>query len=209
MLSSTPGTGCFVQAPDESSKRILHSAVIQRFTDDKYTAELQEDAGMLESEQEIFVYYESKNEFMRQPARIEMITVTPSGCTFSFQFTGDAVSAESRQCYRVSTVLAAVTATFGGEKDCPVVDVIATGYGVVATKQYKAMDIVTTTLRFEDQTLSGQGRIQSVRDVGAGRIRYGLLCVNGKSPDETLFKGLQQISAAIQRQHLRHLSRAG
>lgn len=209
MLNTTPGTGCFVQAPDESNQRILQSAVVEECTNNTYTAELQEDAAPLESGQDIFVYYEFRNEFMRQPARIDLIADLPLGRTFSFQFTGDAVSAERRKCYRVSTVMATVTATFGGEDDCPVVDVSATGFAVIAAKRYKATDIVTATVRFESEMFSGQGRIESIRELEVGRIRYGLHCVDGKSTDETLRKGLQQISAAVQRQHLRRLSRAG
>lgn len=209
MLSTTPDTGCFVQVPDESSQRILHSAVVQGFTNNTYTAELQDDAAPLKSGQDIFVFYEFRNEFTRQPARIVVIADTPSGRTFSFQFTGDAVSGESRQCYRVSTVMAAATATFGGEENCPVVDVSATGFAVLAAEQYKARDIVETTIRFEGETFSGRGRIESARELGVGRIRYGLHCVDGKATGETLRKGLQQISAAVQRQHLRRLSRAG
>ena len=93
MLSTTPGTGCFVQVPGESSQRILHSAVVQGFANNTYTAELQEDAALLETGQDIFVYYESSGDFTRQPARIDLIADTPSGGTFSFRFTGDAVSA--------------------------------------------------------------------------------------------------------------------
>lgn len=209
MLSTTPGTGCFVQVPDDSSQRILHTAVVQGFANNTYTAELQEDAALLETGEDIFVYYESSGKFARQPARIDLIADTPSGRRFSFQFTGDAVSGETRQCYRVSTIVAAVTATFGGEENCPVVDVSATGFAVIAAEQYKATDIVEATIRFEGETFSGRGRIESAREVGAGRIRYGLHCVDGKATDETLRKGLQQISAAVQRQHLRRLSRAG
>ena len=209
MLSTTPGTGCFVQVPDESSQRILHSAVVQGFANNTYTAELQEDAALLETGQDIFVYYESSGKFARQPARIVVIVNTPSGRTFTFQFTGDAVSGETRQCYRVSTIMATVTATLGDEENCQVVDVSPTGFAVIAAEQYKTTDIVEATIRFEGETFSGRGRIESARELNAGRIRYGLHCVDGKSNDETLGKGLQQISAAVQRQHLRRLSRAG
>ena len=209
MLSTTPGTGCFVQVPDESSQRILHSVVVEGFTNNTYTAELQEDATLLESGQDIFIYYECRNEFTRQPARIHVIANRESGRAFTFQFTGDAVSAESRQCYRVSTVMAAVTATFGGEENRPVVDVSPTGFAVIAAEQYKAANIVNVTIRFEGETFSGQGRIESIRELSAGRIRYGLHCVDGKSTGEMLGKGLQQISTAVQRQHLHRLSRAG
>jgi hypothetical protein len=209
MLSTTPGTGCFVQIANESSQRILHSALVEECTDNTYTAELQEEAAQLKSGQDIFIYYELRNEFTRQPARIHIIANTPSGRTFTFQFTGDAVSAESRQVYRVSTVMAAVTATFGGEENCPVVDVSATGFAVIAARQYKATDIVTATVRFESEMFSGQGRIESIRELEVDRFRYGLHCVDGKSTNETLRKGLQQISATVQRQHLRRLARAG
>ena len=146
---------------------------------------------------------------MRQPARIDLIADTPSGRTFSFQFTGDAVSGETRQCYRVSTVMAAVTATFGGEENCPVVDVSPTGFAAIAAKQYKTTDVVNATVRFEGETYSGRGRIETARELGVARIRYGLHCVDGKATGETLLKGLQQISAAVQRQHLRRQARAG
>ena len=209
MLSTTPDTGFFVQVPDESVQRLLHSAVIQGFVNSTYTADLHEDAAPLESGQDIFVYYESNGKFKRQSARIVAIVDTPSGRTFSFRFTGDAVSGEGRRCYRVSTVMAVVTATLGDEENCPVVDVSATGFAVIAAEQYMVTDIIEVTIRFEGETFNGRGRIESARELGVGRTRYGLHCVDGKSTDETLSKGLQQISAAVQRQHLRRLSRAG
>ena len=89
------------------------------------------------------------------------------------------------------------------------VDVSATGFAVIAGKQYKACDIVEATIRFETETFSGRGRIESIRELSAGRFRYGLHCVDGTATDETLRKGLPQISAAVQRQHLRRLARAG
>ncbi|MEE8156269.1 MAG: PilZ domain-containing protein [Phycisphaerales bacterium] len=209
MLNTTPDTGFFVQVPDESSERILHSAVVQGFVNSTYTADLQEDVAPLESGQDIFVYYESSGKFMRQPARIDVIADTPSGCTFTFQFTGDTMSGEGRQCHRVSTVMAVVTATLGGKENFPVVDVSATGFAVIAAGRFMATEIVEATIRFEGETFSGRGRIETVRELGVGRFRYGLHCVDGKATGETLLKGLQQISAAVQRQHLRRLSRAG
>ena len=209
MLNTTPGTGCFVQVPDESSQRILQSAVVQDYKEKTYTAELREDAAMLESGQDIFVYYEFKNEFMRQPARIDVIADTPSGCTFSFQFTGDAVSAERRKCYRVSTVMAAITATFGDEENCAVLDVSATGLAVLGANQRKIGHVVETIVSCGDENFSGQGRIESIRESNCGRFRYGLHCVDARPGREALRIGLQKISAVVQREHLRRLSRAG
>ena len=208
MLSTTPDTGFFVQVPDESCPGILHSAVVQGFAASTYTADLHENAMPLESGQDIFVYYESSGKFTRQPARIDAIVDTPSGLTFSFRFTGDAMSGEGRRCYRVSTIMAAVTATLGDEENCSVVDVSVTGFAVIASGQFNVRDILEATIRFDHETFSGHGRIESARELSSGRSRYGLHCVDGKSINETLRKGLQQISATVQRQHLRRLSRA-
>ncbi len=208
MLSTTPDTGFFVQVPDESSQRILHSAVVQGFVSDTYTADLHEDAAPLESGQDIFVYYESSGKFKCQSARIVRVVDTPSGRTFSFQFAADAVSGEGRRCYRVSTVMAVVTATLGDEENCPVVDVSATGFAVIAAEQYMATDVIDVAVRFEGETFNGRGRIESAREIRVGRFRYGVQCVDGKVTAETLRKGLQHISATVQRQHLHRLSRA-
>lgn len=208
MLSSAPGTGFFIQIPDESNQRVLHSVVVQGFEENSYTAELQDVEMLLECSQDIFVYYEHKNEFMRQPACVDIIADTPSGRTFAFKFTGDAVSAERRQCYRVSTVMANVTAVFGDEKGCAVVDVSATGFALIAAKQYKASVIIATTVQFENEKLNGQVRIESVRELNDDQFRYGLHCLKSNTNDEMLLKGLQQISASVQRQHLLRMSRA-
>ena len=174
MLNTTPDTGFFVQIPDESGERILYTAVVQGFVKSTYTADLHEDATPLESGQDILVYYESSGKFMRQSARIVRVVDTPSGRTFSFQFAGDSVSGEGRRCYRVSTVMALVTATLEDEENCTVVDVSATGFAVIATEQYMATDIIDVTIRFEGATFNGRGRIESARELGAGRIRYGV-----------------------------------
>ena len=207
MLSSAPGTGFFIQIPDESNQRVLHSAVVQEFEEDTYTAELQEAEVLFEYRQDIFVYYEYKNESMRQPACIDNIPVSPFDVTFAFKFTGDAVSAERRQCFRVSTLRAEVTATFGGEEACTVIDVSATGLALTAAKLYKCMEIIDTTVLFEGEIFSGQVRVESVRKLNNDRFRYGLHCIKNFANNEKLLKGLQHISAAVQRQHLRRLSR--
>ncbi len=209
MLSSTRGMGFFVQIPDESKRRILHAALVEEVVESSYTARLKEDDVPLESGQNVSIFYELRGEFVRQPACTSALSHTESGISFVFQFTDKPVSAESRKCYRVSTVMAEVSATFGDEENCAVLDVSPTGFAVTAAKQHKVGAIVDAIVRFGDEKFSGQGRIESVRELSAGRIRYGLHCVDDKLTDDTLCKGLQQISAIVQRQHLRRLSRAG
>lgn len=210
MLSSTPGTGCFIQIPDESSNCILHPMKVQEFTENSYTAELQgaNDASLLEIEQDIFIYYEFKNEFMRQPARIDVIADISTGFTFAFQFTADAVSAERRQCYRVSTVMVEVNSAFGDESNCSVLDVSATGFAVLATRQYKVADIIAATIQFDGEAVKAECRIESIKKLDKAGFRYGVHCINSKSSGGRLLKELQYICATVQRQQLRRMSQA-
>ena len=209
MLSTTSGTGFFVQVPDESNERILHPALVEDFEGCSYTAQLKEDEAPLKGGQNVFIFYEFKGEFVRQPACMSALSHTQSGINFAFQFTGEPVSAERRQCYRVSTVMAAVTATIGDEENCAVVDVSATGFAVIAAKQRNIGDVVDTIVHSGNENFSGQGRIESVRESNCGRFRYGLHCVDAMSKGKALRIELQKISATVQRQHLRRLSRAG
>ena len=209
MLTTTPGTGFFVQIPDESNERILHPALVEDVEGCSYTAQLKEDEAPLKAGQNVFIFYEFKGEFVRQPACASALSHIQSGINFAFQFTGEPVSAERRQCYRVSTVMAAVTATIGDEENCAVLDVSATGFAVIAAKQRNIGDVVDTIVRSGDENFSGQGRIESVRESNCGRFRYGLHCVDAMPKGEALRIGLQKISAAVQRQHLRRLARAG
>lgn len=208
-LSKISGTGFYVQAlDDESSQQIRHSAIVLRYLNNKYLAELQEDTVTLESGQEIFVYYESGGKFKRQPARIVLIKYSLSGNTFTFQFTGDTESGESRLDYRVSTAIAQVNATFGGEENCQVLNVSASGLALIAAAYYEMEDIVDVIILFEDESFRGPVQIQRVRELSEGRFRYGMSYVEDKATGESLRKGLQQISSTVQRQHLRRIAKA-
>ena len=209
LLITTPGTGFFVQIPDGSNERILHAALLEDVEGSSYTAQVKEDEAPLKGGQSIFIFYELKGEFVRQPASTSALSHTPAGINFAFEFTGEPVSAERRQCYRVSTVLAAVTATFGDEENCAVLDVSATGFAVLAEKQRKVGDVVDTIVRSGNENFSGPVRIESVRESNCGRFRYGLHCLDAMSEGKALRNGLQKISATVQREHLRRLSRAG
>ena len=209
MLITTPGTGFFVQIPDGSSERVLHAALVEDVEESSYTALLKEDEAPLKSGQNVFIFYELKGDFVRQPACTRALSHTPSGINFAFEFTGEPVSAERRQCYRVSTVMAAVTATFGDEENCAVLDVSATGFAVLAAEQHMVSKVVDTIVCSANENFCGQVRIESVRESNCGRFRYGLHCVDAMSDGKALRNGLQEISAIVQREHLRRLSRAG
>ncbi|MHC4969996.1 MAG: hypothetical protein ACYTF4_15475, partial [Planctomycetota bacterium] len=78
-----------------------------------------------------------------------------------------------------------------------------------ATRRYEIGQVVSVTLRYEGGEYSGQARIQSVRQLDESRIRYGLHAIDDRTSGGDLRKGQQHISAAIEREQLRRLSRSG
>ena len=76
-----------------------------------FTVELEEADLFPESGQEVLIYYNRKREFVKHSARIGTLSQTEAdadGVTkvrVEFETFGLPVSAEGRQCYRVSTVV--------------------------------------------------------------------------------------------------------
>lgn len=221
--------GIFLRMPLESDKRILHPAVIKECREKVFTVEVDEPL-KLEAGDEILVYYEIKREFMQQPARVDAVLMsdpeaepddesagdaegesdreaeTPVKMMIGFETTGDPVSAESRQCYRVSTALAGLTTQLGNETGCQLLDVSASGFSVISSARHKLGSIVPAVLHHDGRTYKGKACVQSIRELEPDRIRYGLYCVENRSITGDLQKGMQTISMAVQRQQLRRLA---
>jgi hypothetical protein len=207
MLASE--TKIFLNIPNETKQRILHPATVKEANKRGYTAELEESDVALKAGQDLFIYFELKRRFVKQPARIDAVMQTAPLLVVGFQITGEAMSAESREWFRVSTVMAKLTASVGSESECRLLDVSTAGFAVEATARYEIGQVVPVTLRYQGSQFSGEARIQSVREMGKGRFRYGLHALEDKTSGGDLRKGQQHISAAIEREQLRRLSRSG
>ncbi|MHC5023997.1 MAG: hypothetical protein ACYTGG_08805 [Planctomycetota bacterium] len=209
--------GIFLRRPQESAKRILHPATVKEIRDKVYTVALEEPL-RIEAGDEILVYYEIKREFMQQPARVDaVLTAEPDAdgddtgggtpkMVIGLETTGEPVSAESRQCYRVSIVLSGLTVQLGSEEGCQLLDVSASGFSVIAAADYKIGKIVPAVLLHDGRSYKGKACVQGVCKLEPGRTRYGLYCVEDCSVSGDLLKGMQTISMAVQRQQLRRLA---
>lgn len=200
------GSGFFVQLPGNSKRRILHPAKLVGVKADVYTAEVEESELFIESGQEILVYYERSREFMQQAARIDTVDEADPNLIITLTTSGEPVSAESRQHYRVSAIMLGLSAQFGPESCCAVLDVSATGFSVIAAEQYSIGTLVNTSIEHEGQTCIGNVSVQSIRPLDKGWIRYGLHCADAKKSGDNLAKGLQQLSIKVQREQLRRLA---
>jgi hypothetical protein len=160
----TSETKMFFSIPSESRKLILHPATVREATESGHTAELEESNVPFEAGQDLFVYYERRRKFTKQAARIDAVMQNDPTLVVGFQLTGEPVSAESREWFRVSTVMSGLAADFGPETGCPLLDVSSVGFAVEATQTYKIGDVVTATLRIQDKQFSGKARVQGIRD---------------------------------------------
>jgi hypothetical protein len=199
----------YLNFPNESKTRILHPGTARETGERGYTAELEESDLAVAAGQDVFVYYEISRKLVKQAARIDAVMTNDPALTVGFQLTGDIVSAESREWYRVSTALVGLTADFGPERNCRLLDVSSVGFAVEATKQYDVGNTVPVTLHFEGEHFAGDARVQSIQELRGGQFRYGLHSLTYKSSGGDLRKGQQQISTAVERAQLRRLAGSG
>jgi hypothetical protein len=200
------GHTLYVKFPGNSSKRILHPCTVTQVSDSDSLTVLPEDQELnIEVGQEFLIYFETKRQFMQQPAKAEALLDIDSGTVVALQTIGEPVSAESRQCYRVNTVVSNLSVTFDGVENCSLRDVSVTGFAVISHKPYKAGQVIDAELLFEANRFTGQTSIQSVSVLPDGKTRYGVNCVKATGTD-TLANGVQKISMAVQRQQLSRLA---
>jgi hypothetical protein len=199
----------FFSLPEDSGKLVLHPATVKEPGEHGHTAELEEPDVPFDAGQDIFVYYELKRKFVKQAARIDAVLSTEPTLVVGFQITGEIVSAENREWFRVSTSLANLTMDFGDESGCPLLDVSSVGFAVEAVARYEIGQVVPATLRHEGKEYQGEARIQSIRELGDNRYRYGVHSIEDKASRGDLRKGQQLISAAIEREQLRRLAGSG
>ena len=213
------GDQFYVQMPTQSGERILHPAVVVEHTDSKYTAEVEISSPPLEAGNDIIIFFERMQEFMQQSGRIDMIKPSevptddsktppgesekPAGTVIGFQLVDEPVSAENRQCYRVSTVMVELTATLDGEENCHLLDISSSGFSLLSTREHAYGSLVDVTLEYGQNKYSGQARIQNIIEHPRGVFRYGLYGIEDKKTESELGKGRQIISMDIQRLQLR------
>lgn len=201
------GHTLYVQFPGNTGKRLLHPCTVTQASGSEKLTVLPEDQTLnYQVGQEFLIYFEHRRQFMQQPAKVEALLDVDSGRVVALRTLGEPVSAESRQCYRVSTVLSDLYVTFDGQANCSLRDVSVTGFAVISPERYKPGQVLPAELVFEGRKYSGQTSIQSVCALPDGRTRYGVNCVKAPPTPDALAKGVLQVSMAVQRQQLSRLA---
>lgn len=198
----------YIQNPTVTDRRSLHIGTVTESGPETMTLSFEDVRFELEADQEIVIYYTVKRKFMQQAAKVveALETETEHAQIVVVKTSGDAVSAEGREHYRVSTVSADIKARLGKEKDCTLVDISATGFAVICHKEHALGSTDEAAVHYGDETYEGTVCIQSVRDIGRGRIRYGMRYLDDEASAGTLKTGLRKVSIAVERQLLKNQS---
>ena len=203
------GESFFIQKSTESKTRILHPAKMVGVNDGAYTAEI-EEAGVLPDEgAEFQIYFETAKDFLKQAATVQAVHTDEPTPTIEFIIVGDPVSAESRQYFRVSTVMSNLTATLGDESDCELLNVSTVGFCVLATAHYDIGSTAGASMSHQGVLYAGRGCVQSIRSMDKDQIRYGLHAVDTNGLSGNLEAGLRRMTTAIQREQLWRISASG
>ena len=200
------GGAFFLQIPDESKRRILHPAKVVGFDGNTYTAELEEQDLDISEGRDVFIFYEARRDFLQQAAHVLKILGDELKPAIEFETTGEPVSAESRQHYRVSTVTAGLAAELGDEDQCPLLDVSCTGFSVISNREHAVGSVVEAALGYQGEEYKGKVSVQSILELSKGRIRYGLHCMESKGAAGNMPQGLQVMTLSLQSEQLRRLA---
>ena len=150
MLSQ--GDLLYIQRPTQNQQRVLIPLDIVANEQDQIIIETSQVFDWLPEDGQILVYYDKRRDFLKQSAKLEIHVheededQVDGVMRYAIQLLGEAVSAESRQTFRVSTVISGRTAKFDDEGHVPLVDVSASGYAVIATKEHNVGEIIKTVL---------------------------------------------------------------
>jgi hypothetical protein len=194
----------FFRLPKEDSgkKRALRPGVILEVNDNLCVVQLEAPCAVDEST-DGFLHFEERRQFFQQSARV-IRKDSEEPFVFALHLRGTAVSAESRQCFRVSCLSANIKATIADEAGCEVVDVSATGFAFYAQREYEIGRQVRATLYYDGREYTGMVTVQSSRRLNSKQVRYGVHGI--ASAMDNLTKSLGAINLAVQSEQLRRLS---
>ena len=194
----------FVRTPEQAK---LHAGKVAAISAKGFTIAFEVQGFELEDGAEVIAYYEVNRRFMQQPVRVlSSVQTEEGGLSMELETTGDPVSAESRECYRVSCYATGIKAQLGEDPElCEVLDVSATGFAVFSTAQYQIGQTMQATLYHDGDSILGTVVVQSAREYGKN-MRYGIRAIDDERKTATLKSALARVNLAVQRAQAARLS---
>ncbi len=196
------GSPVYLRRDDPSSGRVLRPGIIAAIAQDRCTIGFENSELSIKTGDECLIYHYEFQEFVQRRARVEEQSETGPHSRVVMKFIGDAVSADTRQEYRVSTINTGLTVTFDNEEGCTIQEISMSGLGLVSDRKYSIGQILNVTLHFEGEDYSGQMVIEWDRQIDGDRTQYGLRGLFDAKHSDTLRIGLMRFTGAVHRQNL-------
>ena len=204
------GQQVFIQVRDGSRERVLNPAKVTAIagTDDVATIEMEEPDFALEVGQEVFVFFELNRKFSQLPGYVSAVLADEPQTLLGVRTFGQPMPAESRQCYRVSTVTLGMHVILNGKERPTLTDASATGFSFVSSSEFRAGQILDVVFEYDGRKYCGQASVQSLKALENGSTRYGMHCITEKGQGD-LQMGMKAVNLSVQRRQLKRLAGTG
>jgi hypothetical protein len=200
------GNPVYLGLDDPSCGRVLHPGVITAIAQNRCTIEFENSELPINTSDGYPIYYHEFQKFVQRRAKVEEQSETGRRSRVLMKFISDAISADTRQEYRVSAINAGLTLTLDTEDGCSIYEISMSGVGFVSDRKYSVGQILNVTLHSKDEDFRGQMVIEWIRQLDGDRARYGLRGLFDAKCSDTLRIGLMRFTREVHRQNLQRIS---
>ena len=203
------GSRIFLRFDSRSRGRLLQLGLVHEVRDSGWTLAFETRPRAVETGEEKLVYYDQARKFVQQLVLVEAQSSDGPLFLLTLKSIGDAVSVETREEDRISTIGAGLTATLEDEGDCLIHDVSLSGIAVISTQKYPVGRCLEIAIRYEDEEYVGPVEIRCANALDGEKTRYGFLGVFDTAEGRSLQNGLTRMTLGIQQQRLKRISGSG
>ncbi len=196
------GSPVYLRLDDSSGDRVLQVGIIAAMAPDRWTIDFEASETLLEAGDERLLYFTQIKKFIQRPARVEERSDNGPLSRVVMKFIGDAISADTRQEYRISASDAGLEATLDTEQGCTVEDISMSGLGVICRRKHSIGQPLDVTIRHKEDVFSGRMTVQYGLGIDSERTRYGLRGLFEAGDGSPLRSGLTRTTLAVHRQQL-------
>lgn len=194
----------FLCLPNAQNKRVLHEGKVLDLDGRRVVIEF-DDTLTAGSGAEVLLFAEIRGKFFQQGATITQQRQDAEKSTIEFHTVGDPVSAEQRGSFRTTVVTWRIPVRVDKLVGCTLADISPEGFGIICPKPLTIGTTVQASFDFDGHVISGPFRVQAVKMLPNGTMRFGLFATDGKSPARGQ---LQRLAGHAQRLQLKRLSGA-
>ncbi len=199
--------GCpvYLGLDDPSGDRVLHPGIVAAIAQDRCTIEFENSELPIKTGDGRLIYYHDFQEFVQRRVEVEEQSESGPLSRVVMNFIGDAISADTRQEYRVSAINAGLTVTLDTEEGCTIQEISMSGLGLVSDRKYSIGQILNVMLHSEVEDYDGQMVIEWNRQLDGDRTRYGLRGLFDAKASDTLRIGLMRLTRAAHRKNFQRV----